>query len=57
MPAPLRWLAYVPCPTRLADSVTLSTFHGCPPGEIAGMARGARRDDDAPQLRVRVLAS
>jgi len=39
LPAPLRWLAYVPCPTRLADSVTLSTFHGCPPGEIAGMAR------------------
>ena len=39
LPTPLRWLADVPCPTRLASSVTLSTFHGCPPGEIAGMAR------------------
>lgn len=29
--ARLRALAY---PTRLSDSVTLSTFHGCPPGEI-----------------------
>ncbi len=33
--APLR---DVPLPERLTGSVTLSTFHGCPPGEIAAMA-------------------
>ena len=33
--AHLRELAY---PTRLSDTVTLSTFHGCPPGEIEAIA-------------------
>ena len=28
-----------PCPTRLSDSTTLSTFHGCPADEIAGICR------------------
>ncbi len=39
LPADLKHLADVPCPTRLSDSATLSTFHGCPAGEIAGICR------------------
>jgi putative selenate reductase len=38
IPAPyarFRDLAY---PTRISDSITLSTFHGCPPGEIEAIA-------------------
>lgn len=31
--------ADVEVPSRLAASATLSTFHGCPPGEIGDMAR------------------
>ncbi len=27
----------LPFPTRLSDSITLSTFHGCPAGEIEGI--------------------
>jgi hypothetical protein len=43
--APLRELDY---PTELSRSITLSTFHGCPAGEIERRAlRIARRD--APQ--------
>ena len=37
LPAGLRRWADVPCPDHLADSVTLSTFHGCPPAEIAAI--------------------
>lgn len=36
---PLRRLADVPCPEVLADSATLSTFHGCPPAEIEAIGR------------------
>ncbi len=39
LPADLKHLADVPCPARLSDSATLSTFHGCPAGEIAGICR------------------
>ncbi len=35
----LRRLADLPCPTRLSNSATLSTFHGCPAEEIAGICR------------------
>ncbi|MCG8510202.1 MAG: hypothetical protein MI741_13320, partial [Rhodospirillales bacterium] len=31
-------------PTRLSDTVTLSTFHGCPPGEIESIAEHLLRD-------------
>jgi putative selenate reductase len=35
-----RWARYrdLPFPTRISDTVTLSTFHGCPAGEIEGIA-------------------
>ncbi len=36
---PLRSCADVPCPERLSDSVTLSTFHGCPAEEIEAIGR------------------
>ena len=39
LPSKLRHLADVPCPPRLSDSTTLSTFHGCPADEIAGIGR------------------
>jgi putative selenate reductase len=39
LPASLRHWADVPCPSRLSDSVTLSTFHGCPAGEIDAIGR------------------
>jgi putative selenate reductase len=34
LPAPLRASMEVAIPARVVDTVTLSTFHGCPPGEI-----------------------
>jgi putative selenate reductase len=39
LPPALRRLAGVPCPARLSDSVTLSTFHGCPAEEIDAIGR------------------
>lgn len=36
LPKPWRDL---PFRTRLSDTLTLSTFHGCPPGEIEGITR------------------
>jgi putative selenate reductase len=39
LPPGLRHLADTPCPTRLSDSTTLSTFHGCRADEIAGICR------------------
>ena len=39
--AHLRDLDY---PTRISDTVTLSTFHGCPPGEIEAIAEHLLRD-------------
>jgi putative selenate reductase len=39
IPAPFaRWRDH-PFPTRVADSVTLSTFHGCPPEEIESITK------------------
>lgn len=37
LPAELGELRDLPFPTRLSDTVTLSTFHGCPPDEIEGI--------------------
>jgi len=39
LPPSLRKWADVPCPARVSDSVTLSTFHGCPADEIEAIAR------------------
>lgn len=38
LPAELRAFADVELPEALVDTVTLSTFHGCPPGEIEATA-------------------
>jgi putative selenate reductase len=34
IPDPWRPFRDLPFPTRISDTLTLSTFHGCPPGEI-----------------------
>jgi putative selenate reductase len=39
LPSSLAHFADVPCEARLSDSVTLSTFHGCPADEIAAIGR------------------
>ncbi len=39
IPAPFRSLRDVPVTSRIVDHVTLSTFHGCPPGEIEGIVK------------------
>ena len=39
LPPSLRHFADIPCDTRLSDSVTLSTFHGCPAEEIESIGR------------------
>ncbi|HTN51954.1 MAG TPA: hypothetical protein VML50_06090 [Anaeromyxobacter sp.] len=39
IPAPWAALRDLPFPSRLSDTVTLSTFHGCPPEEIEAIAR------------------
>jgi putative selenate reductase len=39
LPSTWKHLAEVTCHARISDSVTLSTFHGCPAGEIAGICR------------------
>jgi len=39
IPEPFAAWRVHPFPTRVADSVTLSTFHGCPPDEIDAIAR------------------
>src|SRR5262249_41112125 len=44
LPVSLKRLADVPCPARLSDSATLSTFHGCQPGEISGICRFLLRE-------------
>src|SRR5476649_542981 len=38
IPGPLAHLRYTPFATRISDTVTLSTFHGCPPQEIEAIA-------------------
>ncbi len=37
LPGSLGGLRHLDFPTRLSDTVTLSTFHGCPPEEIEGI--------------------
>jgi putative selenate reductase len=44
IPASYAHLRDLPYPTRLSDTVTLSTFHGCPPQEIEGIAEFLLRD-------------
>ncbi len=39
IPAKYGALRELPFRTCISDSLTLSTFHGCPPGEIEGLAR------------------
>ncbi len=39
IPAPFSRFRDLPFPTRISDSLTLSTFHGCPPGEIEAIVR------------------
>ncbi len=39
IPAPFEHFRDLPFPTRISDSLTLSTFHGCPPHEIEGIVR------------------
>jgi len=36
-PSLAKWAA-VPCPDRISDSITISTFHGCPAEEIEAIA-------------------
>jgi len=38
IPSPLAHLRDTPFATRISDTVTLSTFHGCPPQEIEAIA-------------------
>jgi len=44
LPAELGPLRDLDFPTRLSDSLTLSTFHGCPPGEIEAMVEHLMRE-------------
>jgi len=44
LPAELGPLRDLDFPTRLSDTVTLSTFHGCPPDEIEAMALHLMQD-------------
>jgi len=37
IPDEASWARDLDYPTRLSDTLTLSTFHGCPPGEIEGI--------------------
>lgn len=39
IPAPFDRFRDLDFPTRVADTVTLSTFHGCPPEEIEGITK------------------
>ena len=44
IPSELKQWRDLPFPTRLSDSVTLSTFHGCPPDEIERIMTFLMRD-------------
>ncbi len=44
VPAGWRHLRDLPFPTRISDTLTLSTFHGCPPEEIEGIGEHLLRD-------------
>jgi putative selenate reductase len=45
LPAELGPLRDLDFPTRLSDTLTLSTFHGCPPTEIEAMAEHLMREN------------
>ncbi len=45
IPAEHSWLRGVPFPERLSDTVTLSTFHGCPPEEIERIIEHLMREN------------
>lgn len=44
VPVEYRALAAVDCPPRISDTLTLSTFHGCPSDEIAQIAEFLMRE-------------
>jgi putative selenate reductase len=44
IPAGWKHLRDLPFQTRISDTLTLSTFHGCPPGEIEGIAEFLLRE-------------
>jgi putative selenate reductase len=44
IPAGWKHLRDLPFHTRISDTLTLSTFHGCPPGEIEGIAEFLLRE-------------
>jgi putative selenate reductase len=44
IPSPYRTLRELDFPTHISGTVTLSTFHGCPPNEIAAMCEFLMRD-------------
>jgi len=44
IPSEYAHLRDLPYPSRLSDTVTLSTFHGCPPEEIEGIAEYLLRE-------------
>ena len=44
LPAELGALRDVPVPAQMADCITLSTFHGCPPDEIESIVRYLLQD-------------
>ncbi len=44
IPEPYAHLRDLPYPSRLSDTVTLSTFHGCPPEEIERIAEFLLKD-------------
>ncbi|HUL59305.1 MAG TPA: hypothetical protein VLU43_08530, partial [Anaeromyxobacteraceae bacterium] len=44
IPAPWARLRDLPFPRRVSDTITLSTFHGCPPDEIEAIARFLLRE-------------
>ena len=44
IPAEWKHLRDLPFPTRISDTLTLSTFHGCPPEEIEGISAFLLRD-------------
>ncbi len=46
IPAPFRDFADLEFPSRIADTITLSTFHGCPPEEIEGITKHLMADHE-----------
>ncbi len=46
IPEPFAQFREMVFPTRLADTITLSTFHGCPPDEIEGITKHLMEEYD-----------